>query len=42
MRQMVLFKAGRKHIFCISGFENVSSGDGSDWVKERHCAVKVG
>ena len=37
----VLFRAGWKHIFFIPGFENVSPGNGSDWVKETHCAVKV-
>ena len=37
----VLFRAGLKHIFCIPGFENVSSREGSDWVKETHCAVKA-
>ena len=41
MRHKVLFRADWKHIFCILGFENVSPGDGSDWVKERHCAVKA-
>ena len=41
LRQRVLFRAGWKHIFCIPGFENVSPGNGSDWVKETHCAVKA-
>ena len=41
MRHKVLFSAGSKHIFCIPGFENVRSGDGSDWVKETHCVVKA-
>ena len=41
VRYKVLFRAGWKHIFYIPGFENVSPGDGSDWVKETHCAVKV-
>ena len=34
MRHKVLFRADWKHIFCIPGFENVSSGDGSDRIKE--------
>ena len=25
----------------MPGFENVSPGDESDWVKETHCAVKA-
>ena len=25
------------NIFCIPGFENVSPGDRSAWVKETHC-----
>ena len=29
------------NIFCIPGFENVSPEDGSDWVKETHCALKA-
>ena len=41
VRLKVLFRAGWKHIFCIPGFENVSPGDWSDWVKETHCSVKA-
>ena len=41
MRHRFLFRAGWKHIFCVTGFENVSPGDGSDWVKETHCVVKA-
>ena len=41
MRHKVLFRSGVRHIFCISGFENVSPGDGSGLVEETHCAVKV-
>ena len=41
MRHKVLFRADWKDIFCILGFENVSPGDGSDWVKETQCAVKA-
>ena len=37
VRHKVLFRAGSKHIFCIPGFENVSHGDGTNWVKETHC-----
>ena len=42
--QIFLFRAGWKHIFCIPGFEHVSSGGWvrlSDWVKETHCVVKA-
>ena len=42
VRHKVLLSAGWKHIFCIPSFENVSPGEGSDWVKETYCAVKVG
>ena len=41
VRHKVLLSAGWKHILCIPSFENVSLGEGSDWVKETHCAVKV-
>ena len=41
MRHKILFRAGWKHIFCIPGFENVSHGEGSDWMKETHYAVKA-
>ena len=41
VRHKVLFRADWKHIFCIPGFENVIPWDGSDWVKETHCAVKA-
>ena len=41
MRHKGLFRAGWKHIFCRPGFENVSPGDGSDWLKETHCVVKA-
>ena len=38
MRHKVLLRAGWKQIFCIPGFEKVSpAGEGSDWVKEKHC-----
>ena len=40
MRCKVLFRGGWKHIFSIPGFENVSPGEGSDWVKETHCCKK--
>ena len=35
-RHKFLLRAGWKHIFCIPAFENVSPGEGSDWVKETH------
>ena len=41
VRHKVLFRAGWKHMFCIPDFGNVSPGDGLDWVKETHCAVKT-
>ena len=34
---MVGGRASWKHRFCIPGFENVSPGDRSDWVKETQC-----
>ena len=37
VRCKVLLRAGWNHMFCIPGFENVSPGEGSDWVKETHC-----
>ena len=37
VRCKVLLRAGWIHMFCIRGFENVSPGEGSDWVKETHC-----
>ena len=37
VRHKVLFRAIWKHIFLIPGFENVSPGDGTDWLKETHC-----
>ena len=40
VRRKVLFRAGRKQIFCLPSFENVSPGNGSDWVKETLCFVK--
>ena len=40
VRRKVLFRAGRKQIFYLPSFENVSPGNGSDWVKETLCFVK--
>ena len=41
MRHKFLFRAGWKHIFCIPDFENVKSGEGSNWVKKTHRSIKV-
>ena len=38
---VVAGRADWKHVFCIPGFENMSSKDGSNRIKETQCAVKM-
>ena len=37
VKHKVLFRAGWKHTFRIPGSDNVSPGDGADWVKVTQC-----